>query len=392
MSPPPYEPLLADEKLSARLESQEEEEELYVNESTLRPPRSSLVSTLFRTCVKAVACTIVLVFAVGACFLSGAFIGTELAEIVKPTPNRGGGARFETVTEYVTVTERGSWKWWNKRTVREEEEQFSTSTLRDGSTQTFVYTTRPIVNPGGYTIGTLTGYVPVSTQAQDAGPTTTTAEPTETPQSSSSTLSSSSSSSTRSASTIPHSASSTSFLPSRTPSPNTSTPSDSWSRISTTSVPFPTSTSIVERDSTPTGESQEFDFDEVDYHLLHRRGLDFESEPSSLSQPEFASPIEEEFTPSSLSTVTSIPSSTSTTTMTGVEEFSTSTDRKGQVYTLVKTTRPILNPGGYTIGTLNGGWIDVEKIKPTSTATLTPPSSKRSSGHEELRKREVTNL
>jgi len=72
----------------------------------------------------------------------GAFIGKGLAGIVNEQ-------RVETITEYVTVTENGlgKWKWWNKRSAGEEDEdRYSTSTLRDGSTQTFVFTTRPIVS------------------------------------------------------------------------------------------------------------------------------------------------------------------------------------------------------------------------------------------------------
>ncbi|KAL8291255.1 hypothetical protein RQP46_002233 [Phenoliferia psychrophenolica] len=41
---------------------------------------------------------------------------------------------------------------------------YSTSTYSNGNTSTFVYTTRPIVNPIGVTIGTLTGYVPAPQQ------------------------------------------------------------------------------------------------------------------------------------------------------------------------------------------------------------------------------------
>lgn len=93
------------------------------------------------------------------------------------------------------------------------------------------------VNPGGFTFGTLTGYVPVTTSA---------------------------------------SASSTSSI---------------------ASPPSPTTTPLAERD-----------FAEVDMHLLHRRGVDFEAAEES----------------------------------TGVTEYSLSTLTDGQTVTYVKTTRPIV--------------------------------------------------
>ncbi|GAA6008521.1 hypothetical protein JCM11491_004507 [Sporobolomyces phaffii] len=328
-----------------------------------------------RAYATALACTVMLVVTVGLfglCLSSHAITGRSLADLVQPA----GSDTFDGDAEYFAFGEKlvpGNWKWWSKRAASEDD-RYSTSTLRDGSTQTFVYTTRPIVNPGGYTIGTLTGYVPVSSTSQDAGPTTT-AESTATPVSDST---SSSHYSTQSPSTVPAPSSShkeTSSLPSRTGSPSHS---DSWSRVSTTSLPRPTSTVQA---SAPALASEEFDFSEVDYHLLHRRGLDFEESDSPSSGPE----PEPEAAPSS--TITSVPiPKTSATGGTGVEELSTSTDRQGSVYTLVKTTRPIVNPGGYTIGTLDGGWVDVAKIKPTPTATL-----KRST-HEELKKRETINF
>ena len=191
--------------------------------------------------------------------------------------------------------------------------------------------------PGGYTIGTLTGYVPISSMTSDAGPTTT-AEPTTT--STSKPLSSSSkppsSSHTRSASTVPRpsSHSKTSASPSCTGSASSSEVEEtSWSKVPTTSTPTPTAT--VEASSIfEYAPTQEFDFSEVDYHLLHRRGVNFEEPDSSLDSesPEAA--------PSS--TITSTPSPTANGGG-GVEELSTSTDRKGSVYTLVKTTRPIVS-------------------------------------------------
>ncbi|GAA5838182.1 hypothetical protein JCM3766R1_001852 [Sporobolomyces carnicolor] len=322
--------------------------------------------TTMRTVAKAVIGTMLIIVAFAACVGSGAWIARGLDEMIS---SRCGGARVETVTESVTVM--GEWKWWNKRSASDGgEDQFSTSTLRDGSTQTFVFTTRPIVNPGGYTIGTLTGYVPVSSTVSDAGPTSTV-------ESSRTTTSTSPS---RSASTIPpasyHSVSTTSQ-----PTSRSSSSSEAWSRVSTTSLP-PASTHASEASSPASlakrsQSGEEFDFSEVDFHLLHRRGLDFESETDRQDEP-----VEQEAPSSTITSIPAIP----TTKDAGKEEFSTSTDRQGSVYTLVKTTRPIVNPGGYTIGTLDGGWVDVNKIKPTPTA-----AAKRSS-HEELKKREVVNL
>lgn len=192
-------------------------------------------------------------------------------------------------------------------------------------------------SPGGYTIGTLTGYVPVTSTTSDAGPTTT-AEPTTTSTSKfhSSSPKSSSSSHTRSASTIPvpSSHTKTSTSPSCTGSASSSKAEEtSWHKVSTTSMPTPTET-IEASSVAESAPSQEFDFAEVDYHLLHRRGVNFEEPDSS-----FESQSVEE-TPSS--TITSTPSPTATGEG-GVEEYSTSTDRKGSVYTLVKTTRPIVS-------------------------------------------------
>ncbi|GAA5903043.1 uncharacterized protein JCM6883_002674 [Sporobolomyces salmoneus] len=360
MSPPAYESIPQEKPplRSQDLASAETAEQLVEHPS----PKST---SPLRILLKTLLYTVLLVFTCSICLLSGAFIGDGLAELVKP--QQAGHRGVKTVTEYVTVTEKGSWKWWNKRTeVAGEGDGYSTSTLRDGSTQTFVFTTRPIVNPGGYTIGTLTGYVPVSSTTSDAGPTTTipSAEPT---------------SSTRSASTIPNaSATSSNLQPSSLPSA-TST-SDSWSRVSTTSLPQPTPTpspsSEEEVVEAPSTTSEAFDFSEVDYHLLHRRGLDFE-DPATQAEAQ----KEEPESPSS--TITSLPIPTTTGSGSGgAEEFSTSTDRQGSVHTLVKTTRAIVNPGGYTIGTLDGGWVDPNLIRPT----------KRATSHEELRKRESINL
>jgi hypothetical protein len=65
--------------------------------------------------------------------------------------------------------------------------------------------------------------------------------------------------------------------------------------------------------------------------------LDFEDPSASEGS------LELETTEGPSSVITSIPLPTTTSSATGVEEFSTSTDRRGEVYTLVKTTRPIVS-------------------------------------------------
>lgn len=137
------------------------------------------------------------------------------------------------------------------------------------------------MNPGGFTIGTLTGYVPLTTV------------------------------------------------------PPSSTASASVAAASPTPAPEPA-----------------FDFYNVDAHLLHRRGEDFEEGRPNLEAYEEEEP--------DVSTV-QLPAS---------EEYSYQT-RHGTTNTYVKTTRPIVNPGGFTIGTLNGVYV---KPDPTSA-----PS------HDELR-------
>ncbi|GAA6059951.1 hypothetical protein JCM10212_003091 [Sporobolomyces blumeae] len=304
-----------------------------------------------------------------------------------------------TVTDYVQVTKQafdlGAWKWWNKRDDEGSgDATYSTSTLRDGSTQTFVFTTRPIVNPGGYTIGTLTGYVPVPTTTTT---TTTTTGSTPAPDTESPIPLSTS----RPRSTLPasHAASLSSTV--TTQASASDVESTSWHLVSTTTLPpRPTASASNESGSSGSGpvstgiasSSGEFNFDDtVNYHLLYRRGLDFEEVP----EPKPA-----------LSPTSSATDAVLTSTPTQREELSTSTDRKGSLYTLVKTTRPILNPAGFTIGTLNGAWVDVAKQtdRAPSSSSLDPtraplPSSSSSptatnpvpgrKAHEELRKRYV---
>jgi len=144
MSPPAYERIPQEEKPPPSFATVEEEERTsYLISEPSCPPDSNFYSTI-RTCIKAVICSLLLFLTVGACLMCGALVGKGLADIVQP----GGGVRVETVTKYVTVTEKGNWKWWNKRTAEAGGEggEYSTSTLRDGSTQTFVFTTRPIVS------------------------------------------------------------------------------------------------------------------------------------------------------------------------------------------------------------------------------------------------------
>ncbi|KAL8291253.1 hypothetical protein RQP46_002231 [Phenoliferia psychrophenolica] len=56
--------------------------------------------------------------------------------------------------------------------------QYSTSVYPNGDTSSFEYTTRPIVNPGGYTIGTLTGYQHISASPRPSSSPTSPPTPT----------------------------------------------------------------------------------------------------------------------------------------------------------------------------------------------------------------------
>jgi hypothetical protein len=174
---------------------------------------------------------------------------------------------------------------------------YSTSTA-SFSTETYFYTTRPTVrlfalprtfsltllasqvNPGVYTIGTMTGYVPI---------------------------------------------------------PTTSTSFSTREGFSTTNIPSatPTAAPLAERD-----------FAEVDMHLLHRRGLDFEE----ASEEESAS---------------------------GKEEYSYSTKKDGATVTYVKTTRPIVR----LLAFLSLAWLadllDVYRSTPGDTRSV--PSMARMS-------------
>ncbi|GAA5962293.1 hypothetical protein JCM8115_004284 [Rhodotorula mucilaginosa] len=212
------------------------------------------------------------------------------------------------------------------------------------TTQSFVYTTRPIVNPGGYTIGTLTGYVQI------------TATPTNNATSSSS-------------------SSSSSLLTEPTPSP-TSTSTETAAQDEPTSTDY-SRVPWVSRD--------------------HETDEDASTAPTTPTRlAKRAEVIEDESAPQP--TVTEAPSPIATTpSATDGAEYSTSTDRAGSVYTLVKTTRPIVNPGGFTIGTLDGAWVDVakqtqaanRKKRAASSPIGGPPNN---NPHDELRRRNVVDL
>ncbi|KAM0786230.1 hypothetical protein ACM66B_007031 [Microbotryomycetes sp. NB124-2] len=130
---------------------------------------------------------------------------------------------------------------------------FSTTTNSNGVVSTFVYTTRPIVGPQGATIGTLTGYVPLTTTAV------------------SSSAQSSSEAPASPTSTTNVATSTTTTLTSLEPS-ETATPSSSASPVSTVDGDFAI---------------------EVDLHLLRRRGLDFVAALEQHEQAAVPSPAAE---------------------------------------------------------------------------------------------------
>ncbi|GAA5962950.1 hypothetical protein JCM21900_005355 [Sporobolomyces salmonicolor] len=261
---------------------------------------------------------------------------------------------------------KGRGRWWKRQQLATSgSTEYSYTTDAAGETSTFVKTTRPIVNPGGYTIGTLTGYVAQSSApAADATSTDSSnaldAEP--------SSNHSASSLSSAAASSVPPSWENmaTTNIPTPTSTIHASSRTSgeaAWTLTLTTTVTTTTTiTSLPSSSSSPEGES---DSNEVDSPPLHRRALDLE---------------QEEVQDAAVS-VSSLPVQT---TATGSTEYSTSTDKRGTVVTLVKTTRPIVNPAGYTVGTLDGAWVDVSKQTPTAR-----PQGTRN--HEELKKREARN-
>ncbi|POY72847.1 hypothetical protein BMF94_4102 [Rhodotorula taiwanensis] len=194
------------------------------------------------------------------------------------------------------------------------------------TTQSFVYTTRPIVNPGGYTIGTMTGYVQIK-------PTAT--------------------------------ASAT----------NSSSPEQPTSAgAGTTPQRLPGAYVIAAAKAAAEAADTEGSSPPVGARLAKRdAGVVGAAAAPSTTEPPTALPV--------------------TTTGTGSAEYSTSTDRAGSVYTLVKTTRPIVNPGGYTIGTLDGAWVDVAKqTQSASSANRDKRNAAAVVQHEELRRRNVADL
>ncbi|GAA6006077.1 uncharacterized protein JCM10292_006539 [Rhodotorula paludigena] len=285
-----------------------------------------------------------------------------------------------------------SWRWWRKRQVDEQDgatgkEEYSTTTYL-GDVTTYVKTTRPIINPGGYTFGTLTGYVPVptttSTSSATNGSSTVSSAASSAVSSASDSIETSFTRSVTSLPPPPPSAASTHaervVWASAVASSESSLSAAASAPVSTTTVPPspPAATArLVKRAAEP---EPELDFAEVDYHVLHKRGELFERQDEAED-------------------------------VQGKEEFSTSTNRQGETFTLVKTTRPIINPGGYTIGTLDGGWVDVAKQTDRPTTTLPTQEATASSvaaeptaapaqegepvekrHHDELRRRSVVDF
>ncbi|GAA5844880.1 hypothetical protein JCM11251_004661 [Rhodosporidiobolus azoricus] len=304
----------------------------------------------------------------------------------------------------------GEWRWWAKRQEGEGEgvEEFSTSTFKDGRTSTFVKTTRPIVNPGGFTIGTLTGYVPTLINGTTVGQPTATSSPVS--------ASSSSTSATATEDTSDSFSRETSSVPTSwyaAPTAPASSSSDEEGETvfvtETTTITEPASTSTATTTTTvtqtetitaaPSADArlakrspavEEWDFEEVEAQLRWKRAVVEDGEREGKGEGEEGEQAS------------------------GKEEYSTSVNRKGDItYTLVKTTRPIINAGGYTIGTLDGAWVDVAKQtdRPSSSSSFlssintspstlgevtTPPTAtpstsaehRRARVHEELRKRD----
>lgn len=184
---------------------------------------------------------------------------------------------------------------------------YSTSVYENGETSTFVYTTRPIVgrhcaardgeglagepselttnassqvNPGGFTFGTITAYVlaPTETTTLPSSPATTTP-----------------------ATTTPSSPA-TSSTPATTSRPCTTSTRLTKRPIFTAS----TIPSSLSHSPTPTTPLEARSFEDVDLHLLHRRGLNFEPPLPSAA------------------------------------EYSTSLNKHGETDLYVKTTRPIV--------------------------------------------------
>ncbi|SGY55242.1 BQ5605_C006g03994 [Microbotryum silenes-dioicae] len=258
---------------------------------------------------------------------------------------------------------------WAKRTERSE---YSFST-KNGTVATYIYTTKPIVstlasrsrneseptgakgnahlalfsrqvNPGGYTIGTLTGYVtytgkPFSTTASAAPAATSSSAPT-----SISTLTSTKTSDST------HDEPTSSTERHSHPS-NTASPMHKKHHF----APTPTNPPTI-----PDSLLQLL----VNGPKRLKRSLDQDAQEQVLEKE-----------------TSSVPSNTVTTADWGTATF-------------VKTTRPIVNPAGYTIGTLDGVFVELKTPRSRSTDPAKGGGVKNPKVHqrvvrsrEELRKR-----
>ncbi|KAI5477466.1 hypothetical protein MNV49_006378 [Pseudohyphozyma bogoriensis] len=246
-----------------------------------------------------------------------------------------------------------------------ESPKYSTSTYEDGDVSTFVYTTRPIVNPGGYTIGTLTGYVVES----DATSTSTTSKPSSSPIVNPGGY------------TI---GTLTGYVPLSTAESSSS---------STTSPTTTTSSSSNEKRLRPAFYDPRSDSD--DRQRKFKRSLfdalfdDVEELDLDLGEAEMefvATPAEEstEGGEEATATVTETKTEKPTSAPESEPEYSFSVKKDGATETYVKTTRPILNPQGRTIGTLDGVYVKVTPTEAVATATAPPKIAYQ---HSELRKR-----
>ncbi|KDE02244.1 hypothetical protein MVLG_07186 [Microbotryum lychnidis-dioicae p1A1 Lamole] len=220
---------------------------------------------------------------------------------------------------------------WAKRTERSE---YSFST-KNGTVATYIYTTKPIVNPGGYTIGTLTGYV---TYTGKPFSTTTSAAPAATSSSAPTSISTLTSTKT-SDSTHDESTSSTErhSHPSNTASPT---------HTKHHSAPTPTNPPTI-----PDSLLQLL----VNGPKRLKRSLEQDAQEQLLEKE-----------------TSSVPPNTVTTAVSNQDgrEYSYSVRKDGGTATFVKTTRPIVNPAGYTIGTLDGVFVELKtpRSRPTDTA------------------------
>ncbi|BGP43261.1 hypothetical protein JCM10450v2_007406 [Rhodotorula kratochvilovae] len=343
---------LADEAARLHSEDSDDEADDAAYYAADQPTRRAAARAAF--CTAAVAFVALSVVGIALC-------GTDGVRVLGRTVGCSGGAREQ---------ELGDEHRWRKRqeggSASGGEEEFSTTTYL-GDVTTYVKTTRPIVNPGGYTFGSFTGYVPVPTTTSRASassaPSTAANSSSSSSESDSAPASASfsrsitelpaaptaSSSASASSSAAEESASSSHLNRQPWASLTASLGADATASPSSATAPStPTALKLAKRAASP---EPAWDFAAVDAHLLHRRGEDFEAAAADEETEEAAA------------------------TTTGKEEFSTSTNRQGTVFTLVKTTRPIVNPGGYVIGTLDGAWVDVAKQTDRTTLPQPPAST-----------------